>query len=75
MWVYLSWINLFYLFLKAEAALQSNGAVGRVAHLVVDDGWLYLHAEVGTDVEVGQLGVYVSIYDGQQVHPDKCKDA
>lgn len=64
-----------YLFLKSETALQPHGAVGGVVYPVVDDSWLHFHAEVGGDVKVGQLCVYVCVDNGQQVYTDKGEDA
>ena len=45
--------SVLFVSLKSEAALQSNGAVGRIACLGIDDGGLYLHAEVGGYGEIG----------------------
>ena len=45
--------SVLFVSLKSEAALQSNGAVGRIACLGIDDGRLYLHAEIGGYVEIG----------------------
>lgn len=44
-------------------------------HLAVDYGRFHFHAEVGGDVEVGQLCVYVCVDNGQQVYTDKGEDA
>ena len=60
---------------EPEAALHADAPSGGAGHGVVDDCRLHSHAEVGTDVEVGQLGIHVGVDHREQVDADEGEDA
>ena len=51
--------------------MHADVLIRGTSHLAVDYGRFHFHAEVGGDVKVGQLCVYVCVDNGQQVYTDK----
>ena len=43
--------------------------------VIVNNSRFYFHTQVGGDIEVGQLRIYVCVDDRDQVNSDKCKYA
>ena len=46
--------------------MHADVLIRGTSHLAVDYGRFHFHAEVGGDVKVGQLCVYVCVDNGQQ---------
>ena len=51
--------------------MHADVLIRGTSHLAVDYGRFHFHAEVGGDVKVGQLCVYVCVDNRQQVYTDK----